>query len=74
MRLDTNDWTRMAAIMRHEGTRHRSRRLTTDIQAVEAGGKKQQETLTLAVGLRPRTRVAKVLALRMVAVRLMLLG
>jgi hypothetical protein len=33
-----------------------------------------QETLTLAVGLWPRTRIAKVFALRLVAVRILLRG
>ena len=36
--------------------------------------KKTQETLTLAVGLWPRTRIAKVFALRLVAVRVLLRG
>lgn len=36
--------------------------------------KKTQETLTLAVGLWPRTRIAKVFALRLVAVRILLRG
>jgi hypothetical protein len=35
---------------------------------------KTQETLTLAVGLWPRTRIAKVFALRLVAVRILLRG
>lgn len=36
--------------------------------------KKTQETLTLAVGLWPRTRIAKVLALLLVAMRILLRG
>ena len=35
---------------------------------------KTQETLTLAVGLWPRTRIAKVFALRLVTVRILLRG
>ena len=42
--------------------------------ARRAREKKKQSTLTLAMGLRPRTRIAKVFALRLVAVRILLRG
>jgi hypothetical protein len=38
----------------------------------KCAGEEKQETLTLAVGLWPRTRIAKVFALRLVAVRILL--
>jgi hypothetical protein len=42
--------------------------------ARRARGKKKQSTLTLAMGLRPRTRIAKVFALGLVAMRVLLGG
>ena len=42
--------------------------------ARRAREKKKQSTLTFAMGLRPRTRIAKVFALGLVAVRVLLRG
>ena len=42
--------------------------------ARRAREKKKQSTLTLAMGLRPRTRIAKVFALGLVAMRVLLGG